>query len=113
MVLERALYFVFDYSLWRDWLEGRKVRAPIAYVVSLVICVYHDFDIISAVLDPEITTYLGIAVTAGIVAGGSQAAIVLFQDVLNLGRQQRARMKALKEKELSAREAIAEREING
>lgn len=108
MLLERALYFVFDYSLWREALEGKHVRAPIAFGVSLVVCAYYDFDVLYLLLDPLAgPSPLGIAVTATIVAGGSAAAIHLFQDVLKFSRSAREESKAMtKTKQDAERQSI-------
>jgi hypothetical protein len=95
MILERGLYFVFDWSLWRDWLPGKKVKAPIALAVAWILSYWHDFDLISIILNaPDGSSDLGIFVTACIVAGGSQSAMILFQDVLGFTREARAALRA-------------------
>jgi hypothetical protein len=89
MILERGLYFFFDFGLWRDFLSKYRLRGPISFGVSWFICWYYDFDILSRVLDPNAISQAGIFITAAIVAGGSIAAIKLFQDVLKFSREGR------------------------
>lgn len=93
ILIERGLYFIFDYQLWRDRLTDKGIKAPVALGVSWLICSYHDFDVIARVIDPGAETKLGIFITATIVAGGSAAAMVLFNDVLKFTRSARAQMK--------------------
>ena len=93
-LIERGLYFVFDYKLWRDWLKGKALRAPIALGVSWFICWHHEFDVIARTIDPGATTQIGIFITATIVAGGSAAAMMLFHDVLKFTRTAREEVRA-------------------
>lgn len=117
MLLERGLYFIFDYTLWRDRIEGRGIKAPVALGAAWAICWWYDFDVLAVLLDPEANaTDLGIFITATIVAGGSAGAIVLFQDVLKFTRSARADIQALQKQrqevekaELQARKVRAER----
>ena len=96
MLLERALYFIFDYSLWRDYLSGKKIKAPITLAIAWYACSLYDFDIISPILDAMAgPTTFGIFLTSLIIAGGSAGAMILFQDVLNLSRESRERIKAV------------------
>lgn len=88
MLIERALYFVFDWSMWRGNLEGKGIRAPVALGLSLLICWWHDFDVVAVLLEESGgSTSIGIVITAAIVASGSAAAMRLFQDVLGWGRK--------------------------
>jgi len=109
ILLERGLYFIFDYTKWRDKLEGKGLRAPIALAAAWIICWWYDFDIVAALLDPAAITNFGIFITATIVAGVSSAAIVLFQDVMKFGRSARKQMSEFdrrkKEAELAKIEA--------
>ena len=59
ILLERGLYFVFDYSKWRDRIKDKGIKAPIAFAAAWLICWYYDFDILASVLDPEAITSLG------------------------------------------------------
>jgi len=100
MLLERALYFVFDYELWRELLSGKKVKAPITLAIAWYACIHYSFDIVSPVLDPMAgSTSFGLFLTALIIAGGSASAMILFQDILNFSRDARTRIQAVKEAE--------------
>ena len=90
------------------------LKPIIAVAVALGICFYYDLDIVAAVLEPQGITTLGISITALIVAGGSAAAVKLFQDVLGFSkeaRQARRELNALKAEadleEAKARVAVA------
>ena len=88
MILERGLYFIFDYSLWRERIERKGIRAPVSLAAAGSIVYYYDFDILVPTLDPGAgSTFFGLCITALIVAGGSAGAIKLFQDFLGLGRK--------------------------
>jgi len=88
MVLERGLYFIFDYTLWREKIEGKGIRAPISLAVAGSVIYYYDFDILVPALDPGAgSTPFGLLLTALIAAGGSAGAIKLFQDTLGLDRK--------------------------
>ena len=90
LILERALAVVFEWSVWREWLVAKKLRAPIALGVAYVICIWADFDVLSVLFAKE-NGYsgdfsLGPLITAAVIAGGSKGAILLFQGVLGFGR---------------------------
>jgi len=100
ILLERALFYIFDYSLWREWIKGKKIRAPIALIVAWLACNEKEFDILDPVLaSGEGSSPTGIFITALIVAGGSAASINLFQHVLKFGREARDQLKELNEVE--------------
>ncbi len=92
MVLERGLYFVFDYRHLRDRLPGWGLKAPITLGVAWSICWQHNFDVIARIVDPGGETAIGVFITATIVSGGSAAAMRLFHDVLKLTRAARQQM---------------------
>jgi len=93
ILVERGLYFIFDYRHLRERLKSKGIKAPIAFGVSWFVCWHHDFDIIALTIDPEATTQIGIFITASIVAGGSAAAMTLFNDVLKFTRSAREEIK--------------------
>ncbi len=93
MLLERGLYFVFDYRYLRTRLQQKGLKAPLALAVAWVVCWYHDFDIIARTIDPGSQSQIGIFITSCIVAGGSATAMMLFNDVLKLTRSAREEVK--------------------
>ena len=86
ILLERGLYFVFDYRHLRARLKGKGLKAPFVLGVAWFVCWHHDFDIIARTIDPGSEILIGIFLTACIVAGGSSAAMTLFHDVLKFTR---------------------------
>jgi hypothetical protein len=91
MALERALSVPFEWSVWSKWLEDKKLRAPIAFVVAWVICVQMQFDLLPILTKADKawqgTFAIGTFITAGVIAGGSKGAILLFQGLLGFGKQ--------------------------
>jgi len=73
-------------SLSQKELPGQKypLKEMLGFVLALVICKVWDFDAVSIILLSEHTRFIGIVVTAAIVAGGSKGSIALFQDVLGI-----------------------------
>jgi len=81
-VLERGLALLFETRFFIDRAQGKNLKELIAFVLSVVICWYWDFDAISMIFLKEKTTFLGMVVTGGVIAGGSKGAIRLFKDVM-------------------------------
>lgn len=92
-LIERGLYFVFDYRHLREVLKKRGLKAPIVLGVAWFICWNADFDVIARVVDPGGETAVGVFITAAIVAGGSAAAMTLFHDILKFTRSAREEIK--------------------
>ena len=80
--LERALAVVFEHRLWTGRMNGRGLKAPIAFAVAIGVCRYWDFDAISTTILADQTTFPGHLITAGVIAGGSKASIKLFHDMM-------------------------------
>ncbi|MEX2177782.1 MAG: hypothetical protein WD801_03670 [Gemmatimonadaceae bacterium] len=122
MLLERALAFLFEYH-WFEVLNKRVqgLKAPIAYLLSLFISRMYGLDVMAEIFrqegEPVVVTWIGSFITAGVIAGGSAGAIVLFQNWFNWGRESRNASIAAKtqtaealKKEAEARHAHAEAE---
>lgn len=90
MVLERALAVVFEWGVWDVWLAKNKLRAPIALVVSYIICASIHFDILLVIDNKPQSDFtifgVGVFLTAATIAGGSKGAISLFQNVLKFSQ---------------------------
>ena len=79
--VERALAIVFENRWFVERLAGKGLKEVIAFGLALAICRSWDFDAVSVVILAGKTNALGHAITAAVVAGGSKASIMLFQDV--------------------------------
>jgi hypothetical protein len=86
-IVERALALVFESNVFVDRLGTKGVKEPIALALSLLVCWQWKIDLLSIVLHGEHTRFLGILITAAVVAGGSKASLKLFRDVLGIGNQ--------------------------
>ena len=97
LILERALILLFEYRWYQKILDGKGLKVPITYLVSLFICFQMDFDILRALFEPEkSSTSLGLALTAAVVAGGSAGAITLFQGALGFTKAGQAKLREVK-----------------
>ncbi|MBN9091611.1 MAG: DUF1906 domain-containing protein [Reyranella sp.] len=92
MFLERALSLPFEWGPLKDFLERKKLRAPLAFAVAWVICWQMKFDLLQVMGQqppkPEGNLLsIGVILTAAVVAGGSKGAILLFQGILGFGKE--------------------------
>jgi len=90
MFLERALALVFEWGIWDVWLAKNKLRVPIAFIVSYVICGSIQLDLLHVITSKDAVPFsllsIGTFLMAGTIAGGSKGAITLFQDVLRFAK---------------------------
>lgn len=86
LFLERALSLVFEHRYYIETIEkgSRDYKAQIAYLLALAVCAHWKIDVISLVVLRETHSWFGVAITAGIIAGGSKGSLKLFQDVLDI-----------------------------
>ena len=83
-VVERGLALIFEHRWYVAKYKEAGLKAPIAFVVSLLICISWDFDLVSVLLKSETVGFVGMLLTAGVIAGGSKASIKLFRDLLKV-----------------------------
>jgi uncharacterized membrane protein len=86
-LLERALALLFEHRLYIDKFAEKGLKEPIAFLLAFLVCWYWQFDAVSMIVLRENVSLLGEAVTAGVIAGGSKAAIKLFHDVMDVKSQ--------------------------
>lgn len=84
LLVERALSVVFENRKFIDAFDNSNVKEGIAFAVALGIVWYWGFDLLSILFIAEENTWLGLALTALIIAGGSKGSIKLFHDVLGV-----------------------------
>ena len=88
--LERVLALLFEsHSYTRFRMQQRKkgrnsFKEIIALVASLAICLAYQIDFLAIILSYSQSSFIGIVLTAMLVAGGSKASLKLFRDVLNI-----------------------------
>ncbi len=109
MLLERALILIFDYR-WYEKLDGIGLKVPIAFLTAWFICNYYEFDVLSALFEPDGTSAMGVFLTAAIAAGGSAGAITLFQGVFQFSKQAQDSLREAQKAEAKARQKKAEAE---
>lgn len=86
VIVERALSVVFGTRVFVEKWSGKSIKEMIAVAVSIVVCIYWKVDVVAALVHQE-SGYqkpLGMVLTAGVIAGGSKAALKLFQDILGI-----------------------------
>ncbi len=84
ILIERALSLLFEHRKFIDRFGDSNVKEVVAFAVSLGVVAYWKFDVLSVIFIEDKNTWLGYALTAAIVAGGSKGSIKLFQDVLGV-----------------------------
>jgi hypothetical protein len=83
VLIEVGLAVLFDWRVFLRYFEGKGVKVPITFIVSLIIVSAHGIDIPSEVVtafsdkpaNPEVTGYL---ISALIIAGGSASVNGIF-----------------------------------
>lgn len=83
-VVERGLALIFEHRWYVNRFDEMGLKAPIAFVIALLICWGWDFDLVSVVLTSDDTSFFGIFLTAAVVAGGSKASLKLFKDIMGV-----------------------------
>ena len=83
-VVERGLALIFEHRWYVARFKERGLKAPIAFGVSLLICISWNFDLVSVLLKSEAVGFVGMVLTAGVIAGGSKASIKLFRDIMDV-----------------------------
>ena len=96
LIIERALSVLFESKFWTSRLKDKGFKEWVAFIVSVAVCIYWDFDAVSMIFLKESVTIYGMVITGGIIAGGSKGSIKLFRDVLGfMSNSERDRLKKL------------------
>lgn len=82
--IERALSIIFEHRLFIEKLGQSGLKEPIAFLVSLAIVWYWNFDALGIVFHADVATWWGYLITAAIVTGGCKAWIRLFHNHLQV-----------------------------
>jgi hypothetical protein len=96
-IVERALALIFESKLYITLCSDWNIKEFITLGICFVITWMWNFDGLSVILHGDKPTFIGRLLTAGVIAGGSKAALKLFRDVMGveneqarIARQQRA-----------------------
>lgn len=92
LFLERAVAALFEWTWWKRLREKVPgTGTPVVYLIALAICNHTKFDALLLIRNPDNEAFdafsIGTLVTAGVIAGGSKGAILLFQDILGFGEK--------------------------
>ncbi len=98
--IERALSLLFEHRFFVKTLSQRGLKEPIAFLVSLAVVRYWNFDALSVVFHANTATWWGYIVTAAIIADGSKVSIKLFHDVMGAKSAALRQLRATKETRL-------------
>ena len=77
LVLERAFHFIFHFGLCRALFQRQNVwvkslKALIVFSISFWTCIIYNIDAVARIVDSaNISSILGISITALVIAGGS------------------------------------------
>ena len=82
-IVERGLALLFETKFYVNRFGGKGWKELLAFVASLVVCVFAKFDLVSILFVREAMHPLGYVITAALVAGGSKASVALFKDIWN------------------------------
>ncbi|MCP4318200.1 MAG: hypothetical protein GY789_19850 [Hyphomicrobiales bacterium] len=72
-------------------------KEPIAFGLSLAVCIYWPLDLVSVILKSGEVTLFGEILTAGVIAGGSKASMKLFVDLMGVQSQAAKAQKAVQD----------------
>jgi hypothetical protein len=106
--LERSLSLLFEHRYYTTRFNESGLKEPIAFLGALAICRQWQFDAIGITVLAEQPSFLGYVLTAGLIAGGSKAALKLFHDVIgsmSVAEKQRRALNAASQSRRTAPEA--------
>lgn len=88
IIVERALSVLFESRAFIDALGTssspltKASREIIAFIVSVAVCVFWQFDLPAILLTAPKTGWPGYILTGAVIAGGSKGSIKLFREFL-------------------------------
>ena len=82
LLVERFLSTIFEWRAVMEKIKGRNIKEPIAFGVSLLVIYFYQFDAMAIIFKEPQNSWLGYALTAGFIAGGSKGSMKLFRDYL-------------------------------
>lgn len=83
ILVQQALQVLFDYEPINNFLKGKKLKFPIAFLTSVILCNQGSVDFFANLFNSSSNWYT-LGMSALLVAGGSYTWIRLFGDFYNL-----------------------------
>ncbi len=89
-VVERAMAVVYEskpyvrFALNRKKAEKGDFKTLGAFIVSALVTILFQIDLVAVVLSHAHTSLVGELLTASVIAGGSKASIAIFRDILDV-----------------------------
>lgn len=93
VLIERGLQTIFNWRLWTEHVDGKGVKGPFAFVVSLIFVIGSKLDIVSYVFEAsgQVAMYVGYFITALLIAAGSKAASATWGDIKAMNGKEEAK----------------------
>lgn len=105
--LERLLSLLFENRWFLRRFDGRGIKEPIAFISAFVLVRTFDFDALGVLFHSERPTWIGLAITAGVIAGGSKASVKLFQELMDIKSSAAAEVQASKAQTVDTKSSAA------
>ena len=86
ILIERGLQTVYNWRLWTDYVDGKGIKGPFAFLVSLIFVIGTKLDVVSYVFEASgsVSQYVGYFITALLIAAGSKAASATWGDIKDM-----------------------------
>lgn len=82
IMIERSLQLVFDWSIYKEKLDGKGLSMPIALATSGLVSWFTGFDILAYISgSPEVVHWIGYPITALLLAQGSKIGAQVWGDL--------------------------------
>ena len=77
-IIERVLAVVFEHALYKKYLDGKGLSAPISVALSFLVCRSFHFDLLAVMFKDQAAGLLGTILTAMLISGGSKGTMQLM-----------------------------------
>ena len=100
-IIERVLAVVFEHPLYKKRLDGKGYSAPIAVVLSFIVCWQFHFDLLAILFKAPQAGWGGTLLTAMLISGGSKGTMALANYFGQALRQRSSALEILNKKNSS------------
>jgi hypothetical protein len=87
-IVERALAVIFESKVYLKVMGDWNVKEFITLLLCFLIVWIWKVDALSVILHGDKPKFIGLLLTAGVIAGGSKGALKLFRDVMGVENEQ-------------------------